>query len=143
MLQSVTIELPRPIFERLRIVAEQQAQSIPDTVDILIAQVETQSSLQNAITREMGALSSLPNEILLLVAQNPMPPTYQEELAELNDKAQRTGHLSKSERKQQANLSEYYQNAILRRAYCLEILRRRGYDISALLQMPFNPMIIQ
>lgn len=136
MLDSVTIELPQPVFERLRTVAKRQQRSIPDIVDALIAQVEPIASMQNSIEQEIAALSSLPNEILLLIVQNPMPHGYQEELAALNDKAQRIGPLSRQEQEQQANLNLYQQNAILRRTYCLEILRRRGYDLSGILQMP-------
>ncbi len=141
MQEAVTIELPQPTFERLRIIAEQQAQSIPDMVDALVTQMKQPSLLQDTIEKEMAALASLPDEILLLVVQNPMPQKYQEELAALNDEMQRTGHLSKLAQTRQAYLSTYYQNAILRRSYCMELLRRHGYDLSDLLQMPSQPVI--
>lgn len=140
-MQSVHIELPEPVFERLRTFAEQQQRSIPDTVDALIEQATPPSLLEKSIEHEITALSSLPNEVLLLVIQNPMPQADQEELALLNDKAQRTGSLSQQEENRQRELHNYQQNAILRRSYCLEILRRRGYDVSTILQMP-QPIVL-
>ena len=141
MLQAVTIELPRPTFERLRTVAEQNQQTIPDVVDALVTQMKQPPSLQNTVEQEMAALAGLPDEILLLVVQNPMPQEYQEELAMLNDEMQRTGQLSTQAQARQAYLSMYYQNAILRRSYCLELLRRHGYNLSNILQMPSEPVI--
>jgi hypothetical protein len=142
MIASVRIDLPQPIFERLRSVAEQQQQSIPDTVNTLINQVQpSSSSLRNAVEHEIAALSTLPDEVLLLVIQNPMPQQYQEELADLNDKVQQTGRLSNGEQQRQSELLAYYQNAILRRSYCVEILRRRGRDLSSILQLPQTTVV--
>ena len=89
----------------------------------------------------MAVFSKLPNEKLLLIAENVMPRDYEIEAAELNDKAQRTGQLSAAERERQAYLLDYYQQAILHRAYCIEVLRQRGYDISTLLKLPDEPAL--
>lgn len=140
MLTPATIQLPQHVFERLRQVAIRQNRSIPDTVDQLVAQA-TVSTLQDEVERELFALSGFPDDVLLLLVKNIMPQPYQNELAVLNDKAQRLGSLSEQEQKQQADLNDYYQQAILRRSLCLEILQQRGYPIDELLQMPVEPAI--
>lgn len=139
MLEAVTIELPQPTFERLRSVAEQNHQTIPDAVDALVAQSTQSPSLQDVVEDEMATLANLPDEVLLLIVQNPMPREYQEELATLNDKMQQVGRLSDQERARQLFLSTYYQNAILRRSYCMELLRRHGYDLSNYYTNLFTP----
>lgn len=136
MLNAINIELPQSIFERLQQIAQQHDRSIPDTVDALLAQAEPIASLRDEIERELAALSTFPDEVLMLLAQNPMPGAYQEELASLNDKVQSVGRLSLAEEERQEYLLDYYQKAVLRRSYCLEILRRRGHDLTYLLQQP-------
>lgn len=136
MLQSVNVRLPLPVFDRLQQVAKQRQRSIVDIVEALVIQAEPFPSLVDEVEREMLALASFPNEILLLLAQNPMAQESQQELASLNEKAQRIGRLKRIEEERQQELLDSYQQAMLRRAYCLEILRRRGYDLSDLLRLP-------
>lgn len=135
MLQSVNVRLPLPVFDRLQQVAKQRQRSIVDTVEALVIQAEPFPSLVDEVEREMLALASFPNEILLLLAQNPMAQESQQELASLNEKAQRIGRLKRIEEERQQELLDSYQQAMLRRAYCLEILRRRGYNLSDLLRL--------
>lgn len=141
MLNAIHIELPQSVFNRLQQVAKQHERSIPDTVDVLLAQVESIPSLEDEVERELAALATFPDEVLLLLAQNPMPQVYQEELAVLNDKAQGVGNLSLDEEERQDYLLDYYQKAVLRRSYCLEILRRHGHDLRELLKLPTPAMI--
>ena len=136
MLQSVNVRLPLPVFDRLQQVAKQRQRSIVDIVEALVIQAEPFPSLVDEVEREMLALASFPNEILLLLAQNPMAQESQQELASLNEKAQRIGRLKRIEEERQQELLDSYQQAMLRRAYCLDILRRRGYDLSDLLRLP-------
>ena len=76
-----------------------------------------------------------------MLVQNTMPPAYQKELATLNEKAQRTALLTQEEQERQTYLHEYYQQAILRRSLCLEILQKRGHDVLYLLQYPMLPVV--
>ena len=55
-------------------------------------------------------------------------------IAELNDKAQRTGHLTEVEAIEQEKLGIIYEQGVLRRTEVIEALRQRGYDLSELLQ---------
>ncbi|MCB9433379.1 MAG: hypothetical protein H6668_15510 [Ardenticatenaceae bacterium] len=98
-------------------------------------------SFEDEVERELAALATFPDEVLRLLAQNPIPQAYQEELAALNDKAQRVGNLSLDEEERQDYLLDYYQKAVLRRSYCLEILRRHGHDLRELLKLPIPAMI--
>lgn len=130
------VELPRPVFDQLAQVADRQKRSVPDLVDAFVKGAMPLANLQDEVERDLFALSGFPNEVLIMLVQNTMPSAYQEELAKLNEKAQRTARLTPEEQERQRYLHEYYQQAILRRSLCLEILQRRGYDLSTLLHLP-------
>lgn len=141
MLETVNISLPLPVFEQLQEVAQRQKRSIADTVRALVVQAGPFPSLGEGIEREIAALASFPNEVLVLLAKNPVPRWLQEELADMNYKVQTGGSLNSQEQERQKELLESYQQGILRRSYCLELLRRRGYDLSELFQMPEETVI--
>lgn len=136
MIDSMNIQLPRPIYDRLEEVATRADRSIPETVDTLLTQVEELPSVEEEVNREMKALVSFPNEVLMMLAQNAMSTAYQKELAALNDKVQTGLELSTAERDRQTYLLDYYQNAVLRRTYCLAILQERGHNLDHLLTLP-------
>lgn len=136
MLQTVNISLPLPVFEQLQEVAQREKRSIADTVKSLVIQANPSPALGDDIEREMAAFTKIPNEVLVLLARHPFPIELQEELADLNDKAQRYGELSPGEEERSTELLDMYQEGILRRSYCMEILRRRGYDLTDLLRLP-------
>lgn len=136
MLNAVMLELPQPVFDQLIQVADQQKRSIPDLVDSFVKGAMPLATLQDEVERDLFVLSGFPSEVLVILVQNTMPAAYQNELATLNEKAQRTALLTKEEQERQTYLHEYYQQAILRRSLCLEILQRRGYNIAHLLQLP-------
>jgi hypothetical protein len=141
LLNAVMVELPRPVFDQLTQVADRQKRSVPELVDAFVKGSMPPATLQDEVERDLFALSGFPSEVLIMLIQNTMPPAYQEELATLNKKAQRTALLSSEEQERQTYLHEYYQQAILRRSLCLEILQRRGYDVSNLLQPP-TPVVL-
>lgn len=136
MLNAVMVELPQPVFDQLIQVADQQKRSISDLVDSFVKGAMPLASLQDEVERDLFALSGFPSEVLVLLVQNTMPPAYQKELAALNEQAQRTALLTQEEQERQTYLHAYYQQALLRRSLCLEILQRRGYNVSHLLQLP-------
>ncbi len=141
MLQSVNIRLPQPVFEQLQQVAQREQRSIADTVKVLIVNSVPFPTLQDEIEREIATLTQFPNEVLVLLARHPFPLELQEELADLSDKAQRFGELTQSEDERSKELLDMYQDGILRRSYCMEILRRRGYDLTDLLRLPAQPVL--
>jgi len=141
MLQSVNVRLPQSVFERLQQVAQREQRSVVDTVEALVVQAGPFPSVRDEIERELFALASFPNEILVLLAENSISKGKQEELAELNYKVQQGGRLSQEEGQQQQELLHDYQQGILRRSYCLEILRRRNYGMSDLLRLPDDPVL--
>ena len=104
MLQSISIRLPQPVFERLQRVAQREQRSIADTVEALVVQAEPFPSLRYEVEREMFALASFPNEVLVLLAENPVPKWKQEELAELSHKVQQGVRLSQREKQQVLNV---------------------------------------
>ena len=130
------VELPQPVFDQLIQVADHQKRSVPDLVDSFVKQAMPLANLQDEVERDLFALSGFPSEVLVMLVQNVMPPAYQKELATFNEKAQCTALLTQEEQERQIYLHEYYQQAILRRSLCLEILQRRKYGVSHLLQLP-------
>ncbi len=136
MLQTVNISLPLPVFEQLQKVAQREKRSIANTVQALVIQANPSPGLGDDNERELVAFAQFPNEVLVLLARHSFPIELQEELADLNDKAQRFGELTQSEAERSTELVEMYQEGILRRSYCLETLRRRGHDLTDLLRLP-------
>lgn len=141
MLQTVNISLPLPVFEQLQEVAQRENRSIADTVKALVVQSEAFPSLGDDIERELAAFANIPNEVLVLLARHPFPVELQEELANLSDKAQRYGELSPVEEERSTELLNLYQEGILHRSYCMETLRRRGYNLTDLLRLP-DPAVL-
>ena len=135
MLQSTTVQLPRPLFERLRWVAKRQNRSIPDTMEILITRAEP---FQHDLDRELKALSGLPDDVLLLLVDTVWTQTQAARIAELNDKVQLTGQLTEAELAEQDKLGTIYEQGVLRRTEAIEVLHQRGYDLPKLLQRPHS-----
>ena len=131
-----TIQLPRPVYERLKRVAKQQNRSIPDAVDALIAQVESLPSLPKDEERELAALADLSDDTLWLLARSALTPEQQIEWERLNRKAQQGLKIAPDEQKRQETLLALYQYAALRRAAAMNLLEKRGHDVSALLITP-------
>ncbi len=131
MLQSATVQLPRPLFERLQWVAKRQNRSIPDTMDLLITRAEP---FQNDLDREIDALSGLSDDVLLLLIDTIWTPVQAARISDLNDKEQRLGTLTNAENSEQDKLGIIYEQGVLRRTEAIEVLHRRGYDLSELLQ---------
>lgn len=141
MIDTINVQLPKPLFDRLQQIADRADRSIPDTVDTLVEQADPLPSVEDEVNREMAALFEFPNEVLVLLAQNAMSIGYQQELSTLSDKVQQGMALSPEEEARQTYLLDYYQQAVLRRTYCLDILRQRGYDLTELLQLPAEPLL--
>lgn len=135
MLQSTTVQLPRPLFERLKWVAKRQNRSVPDTMEMLITRAEP---FHHDLDRELDALSALPDDVLLLLVDTVWTQTQATRMAKLNDKAQRTGQLTEVELAEQEKLGRIYEQGVLRRTEAVEILHRRGYDLPELLQRTYS-----
>lgn len=135
MLQSATVQLPRPLFERLKWVAKRQNRSIPDTMEMLITRAEP---LQHDLDHDLDVFSELPDDILLLLVDTVWTQTQAARMAELNDKVQRAGQLTEAELAEQEKLGYTYEQGVLRRTEAIEILHRRGYDLSELLQRTYS-----
>ncbi len=131
ILQPATMQLPRPLFERLRWVAKRQNRSIPDMMELLINRAEP---FYDDTIHELEALNQLPDDVLLLLINTVWTQKQATRIAELNDKAQRTEHLTKTETAEQEALGLAYEQGLLRRTEAIEVLHRRGYDLSDLLQ---------
>lgn len=137
MLPNVTIELPLQTYNQLRFVAQQDNQSIPDMVAMLLADRHVEPRLPLDIEAELAMFPSLSTATLRLLAQPPLTREEQVELEQLHHIAQRsTSGLNTIESQREESLMAQYEHGLVRRATALSILQARGYKISEYLQLP-------
>jgi len=130
--QSVTLQLPAPLYRQLERRAEQTQRTVEaellDVVATAVAADELPPDLAEAIT----PLAMLDDEVLWRAAQSRLPAEDAEQLESLHLKRQREG-LTKAEADEAASLVRRYERAMLVRAEAAALLKQRGHDVSALL----------
>ena len=134
----VMVELPVAAFEQLQVVAREQQRSVREVArDLILRELPGLPPLPPDVQTELAAFAHLSDVILWLVARSALPQTQQQELARLNDAAQRRA-LTEVEQARQQTLVEAYDRTLLRRAQAAVVLKSRGFDLSdpAVLQDP-------
>ena len=134
----VTITVPTTIFQQLEALAHQQHRSVSDMVcEIVLREVPLLPTLPQDVEAELAAFTNLSDEVLWLLARNTLTEAEQEELATLNDVAQKRS-LTQAEQARQQVLVEAYERMMIRRAHAALLLKLRGYDLSdsAVLRAP-------
>ena len=127
---QVTVELPVAVFEQLQVAAREQHRSIREIVrDLVLRELPGLPSLPPDVKTELAAFTGLSNEVLWLLARSTMTEAEQQELARLNDEAQRRP-LTEAEQARQQALVEVYDRVLLRRAQAVALLKARGSDLS-------------
>jgi hypothetical protein len=125
----VTVELPVTAFEQLQGVAREQQRSVQEVVrDLILRELPGLPPPPDA-QAELAAFASLSDEALWLLARSTLPKAQQQELARLNDEAQRRA-LTEVEQARQQALVEAYDRTLLRRAQAAALLKSRGFDLS-------------
>ena len=125
---TMTVELPAMAVEQLRGMAQQQRRSVRDIVQDLI--LRALPGLPQEVKDELATFAQLSDDVLWLLARTTLPEKEQQELADLNDKAQRRS-LTEPEAQRQQALVEQYHRVMVRRAEAARILKSRGHDLSA------------
>ncbi len=136
---TVSIEVPEPVYRRLKQIAEITHRSIEE---VLVSTVNTalpiEPNLPVQVADELAAMNMFNDDALWASVQSSLSPAEVERLRQLNDAAD-TRELTASEEAELAQLLDAYDRAVLRRARALALLSHRGYDISnqiALLHTP-------
>ena len=133
---QVTVELPVAVFEQLQVAAREQHRSIREIVrDLVLRELPGLPSLPPDVKTELAAFTGLSNEVLWLLARSIMTEAEQQELARLNDEAQRRP-LTEAEQVRQQALVEVYDRVLLRRAQAAALLKARGSDLSPIATSP-------
>jgi len=129
--QTVSIELPRSVFLKLKRVAELTHRSVGEVLvtTVNVALVEP-PGLPADLANELAAMQLLSDEALWAAAHPSLSPAEQSRLSQLNRKAGER-LLTKAEEAEQEHLLAAYHRSVLRRAKALAILTQRGHPLSA------------
>lgn len=127
--QTVTVDLPEPIYRRLRAAADMTHRSIQE---ILITTVNValpvSPDMPTDMADELAAMTLYNDDALRNAANSSLPASDQERLASLNRVAD-SRELTPVEEAELAELVNLYDLAVLRRAKAMAVLAHRGYAV--------------
>lgn len=126
---SVTITIPQYLYDRARLLAEQQALPVEQ---ILVHQLETTLVELPALSAdeqaELEALTHLSDEALWTIAREQMQSETQQQMQLLMER-NNLGIISTRERDELSRLVDLGQRLILRKAKAVVLLTKRGHSI--------------
>lgn len=129
--QTVSVELPEPIFRRLRHIAEVTHRSLEDVLATTIdAALPHTSGVPAEIADDLAALSVFSDAALWIATETRLSTEQQQRLNQLTEEGE-TRLLVANEEAELAQLIDIYDRAVLRRAKAMALLAQRGYDISS------------
>jgi hypothetical protein len=128
--QTISVELPEPIFRRLRYVADMTHRSVEDVLATTVdAALPPTPGVPTDVADDLAALAVFSDTALWAAAETGLSPEHQSRLTQLSwDGEARV--LTDAETAELTHLIDAYDRAVLRRAKALAILAQRGYDIS-------------
>ena len=131
--QTVTLQLPDVLYQKLKARAEQTHRSVEaEVLDVLAVSVPLSEELPVDLKEALSPLALLNDEALWRSARSTFPPDAAGQLEELHLKEQREG-LTEAEAEITASLEQQYERVMLVRAQAAALLKQRGYDVSSLL----------
>ena len=134
--QTVSVELPEPIFRRLRHIAEVTHRSVEDvlatTVDAALPQTP---GVPPEVADDLAAMAVFSDAALWTAAETTLSPEQQRRLNQLTQDGE-ARLLTDAEAAELTQLIDAYDRAVLRRAKALALLAQRGFDISPRLDRP-------
>ncbi len=132
----VTLELPEPLYQRLKARAEQAQRRVEEELlEVVATAVPVADDLPDDLADALSPLALLDAAALWRAARTQLPADAADQLADLNRKRQREG-LTEAEAQQAAALLRQYERAMLIRAQAAALLKQRGHDVSSLLTAP-------
>ncbi len=134
--QSVTLELPEPLYEQLQARAVRRQRTVADEVlDVLTGAIPATEALPDDLEQAIAQLVHLDDAALWQAGRSKMASDAVERLSELNAKRQREG-LTEAEQQESDLLVRQYERSMLVRAQAAALLKQRGHDVSSLLAAP-------
>ena len=133
--QTMTVQLPVEMYERLKRRAEQSHRSVNDQLVEMVATAmyEEEPPLPPDVDDALKQLAFLDDETLWRMVRTRQPEEEMERLEYLNSKQQREG-LTDEEKEELDRLLFLYERRILVRAEIMALLKERGYDVSELIE---------
>ncbi|HHJ07214.1 MAG TPA: hypothetical protein ENK24_06915 [Anaerolineae bacterium] len=131
--QSITLDLPGTLYNRLRYRAEQARRSIEDELlEAVATAIPLNEELPDDLAEAISHLHLLDNQALWRAARSHLSPEDAARMEALHLKRQREG-LAESEIQTLDDLVRQYERAMLVRAQAAALLKQRGYDVSKLI----------
>ncbi len=133
-LQSVTVRLPKSLYNQIRRRAEKSLRTVEEELlDVVASAMPAYEALPEDITHTLTDLEMLDDEALWRAARSHLPAEAVSEMEALHLKRQEHG-LNEIEKQSLAGLLEQYERAMLVRSQAAAILKQRGRDISGLIE---------
>lgn len=131
-LQTMTLNLPGPLYNRLKRRAEQTRRTVEvELLEAAAVGMRTEEDLSDDLAQVVSSLRFLNDVALWRAARNRLPATVSAEIEALHFKRQ-SGGLTESEVQTLALLMHQYEQTMLVRAEAAFLLKQRGHDISVL-----------
>jgi len=135
---TIAIEVPAPLFERLRCAASLTHRSVEDIAATSIESVlPPNPDLPSEAADELAAMHVFSDEALWAAIQPSLPASQEHRLRQLNAAAGER-ELTPAEQDEQQELISTFRRAVLRRAKALALLAQRGHRIPPL-EAPVAP----
>jgi hypothetical protein len=134
--QPLTLNIPQPLYHRLKERAEQTHRTVEDeTLDVLASAVPVADQLPADLVEAVSPLALLDDQAVWRAARSGLAAEAAARLEDLHLKRQREG-LTETESQTVAALVRQYEWAMLVRAQAAALLHQRGHDVSALVTAP-------
>jgi uncharacterized protein YnzC (UPF0291/DUF896 family) len=128
--QSVTLHLPAPLYQKVQKRAEKAQHSVEDElIQVVAIALPALDELPQETTEVLSQLRFLDDAELWQAARTRMLPEQAERLEQLNLKQQHEG-LTPDEQQERDQLLGHYEQTMLVRAQAAVLLQERGHDVS-------------
>jgi hypothetical protein len=132
--QSVTLNLPAPLYERLVERAKQAHRSVEDELmEVVATAVPDDDGLPEDLAAAIAPLPLLDDAELWRAARSHLPADAVTRMQALHDKRDVEG-LTSVEQETLETLVQRYERSMLVRARAAELLHARGHDVASLIR---------
>lgn len=127
--ETVAVELPRPLFQRLERVARSTHRSVEEILaTTLNATLPENSDLPAELADQLAAMVLFSDDALWAATASSLSQAQQRRLEQLIHKGKER-RLSRAEKLELDSLMDEYDRAVLKRAKALAVLSSRGFEL--------------
>jgi|SRR4051794_13629529 len=128
--QTVTLDLPELLYQKLRLRAAQSQRTVEDELlEVLAVAISVADDLPADLSTAITPLATLNDADLWRAAQTRLPTDVAAQLEDLHLKRQREG-LTEYQEREAAVLIHQYERFMLIRAQATALLKQRGHDVA-------------